>query len=259
MTLDAQWIDASILILAGLFGLLGILFALQGLFGGRNRSRYGVGRLRARRAAMTRFLQGVGLLVVAIVLFGVQQFFQRRDEPAAVELQPTTLPTVRPTDMPPSTDSALTEQLPTPDAITTEPPPATDAPLPEPETVTEEEAVAQPTVEVVVEQLVTDEAVAEPTTEQAEPTPEQTEPTVEPTPVPTDTPTKPPYDAEVRVVGGVNLRDAPNGEVVVLIEDGSGVFLLEGLERAGRYAWQKIRTLDGVEGWVAEQFLFPVE
>ena len=228
---DAQLIDAGLLILTGLFCLLGIIFMVQGLFGGRSRSRYGVGRLRARRAAMSRFLQGVGLLVVALVVFGVWLRYQPGGAEPELEAVPTLLPTVAATEPPPTLTMTAETELPTPDVATEAAP--TDEPLPEP---TEAEVSAEPT----------------------EP-PATAEPTEEPTPAPTDTPTKPPYDAEVRVVGGVNLRDSPNGNVLVLIEDGEGVFLLEGRERAGRYAWQKVRTLDGTDGWVAEQFLVIVE
>ncbi|MGB1250855.1 MAG: SH3 domain-containing protein [Candidatus Promineifilaceae bacterium] len=245
MTLDAQQLlDAGMLILAGLFGLLGLLFAFQGLFGGRNRSRYGVGRLRARREAMSRFVQGLGLLLVALLLLGVWYRFQSAGE-LVLDAEPGLFATVEPTPEVLLTETTLTE-LPTPD-VPTVTPMLTNTSLPEPEAVEAE----------VVE---TDSAETTETTEPT-PTPESIpeEPTEEPTPAPTDTPTKPPYDAEVRVVGGVNLRDSPNGNVLILVEDGEGVFILEGRERAGRYAWQEVRTLDGTIGWVAEQFLVLVE
>jgi len=70
--------------------------------------------------------------------------------------------------------------------------------------------------------------------------------------------------ARVSAVGGVWLRDAPNGGTIEVLPQETIVEFLEGREFSGSYEWQKVRVLntppgsEGLidqEGWVAAQFL----
>lgn len=79
-------------------------------------------------------------------------------------------------------------------------------------------------------------------------------PVVEPTP----------QRARVAAVGGVWLRDAPNGGTIQVLPQETTVELLEGHEFAGSYDWQKVQVVSAppgsdalvnLEGWVASQFL----
>jgi hypothetical protein len=101
-------------------------------------------------------------------------------------------------------------------------------------------------------------------------------PTDAPQPAVTDVPQLPPAPTEslpveptpqvasVVAVGGVWLRDAPNGGTVVLLPQDSVVELLQGLESAGDYDWQHVRVVSvpfgsdaqvDQEGWVAAEYL----
>jgi hypothetical protein len=73
-----------------------------------------------------------------------------------------------------------------------------------------------------------------------------------------------PQTATVNAVGGVWLRDAPNGGTIGVLPQGSVVQFLEGREFVGSYDWQRVRVLNtpaggealvNQEGWVALQFL----
>jgi hypothetical protein len=66
--------------------------------------------------------------------------------------------------------------------------------------------------------------------------------------------------ARVTVVGGLWLRDAPNGGTIEVLPEQTIVEFLEGREAAGNFEWQKVRVLntppgsEGLvdqEGWVA--------
>lgn len=103
---------------------------------------------------------------------------------------------------------------------------------------------AAPTVEPTVE--------ASPTSPPASPSPEATI-------APTDTPT--PATAVVSSGVGVWLRGAPSttGEQLKWLLDGTEVTLLAGQETADEFLWQQVRTENGVEGWVAGNYLAPNE
>ena len=58
---------------------------------------------------------------------------------------------------------------------------------------------------------------------------------------------------------GVNLRDAPGGEVIQGLVDGTLVQPYPGSEEeAVGLHWLHVVTLDGVEGWLALNNLIPV-
>jgi hypothetical protein len=75
---------------------------------------------------------------------------------------------------------------------------------------------------------------------------------------PTMTPTPPP--AVIFGTGGLGalLRDAPNGEALGGLIEGSTVLVLGGPQLVGGQAWWNIRTSDGLEGWVLGTFLATV-
>lgn len=217
---SVQSIDLAILVLAGLFLLVGLIYFFRGLVGRDPSSLYGVQRQSARRSAFVQLLQGVGLLMVAGALFSVYLGFQNQS--VAVVEPPA--PTVAPT-LPVAVVEPTAEPTPLP-TNTSEPPTPVIAVV---ETLT-------PTLETVT---------LEPTA------------TLEPTQEPTATPL--PYDATVSVIGGLNMRDAPNGNLLLLLEDGTPVNLLEGRESAGAFMWQQVETLEGDAGWVVEEFLILTE
>jgi hypothetical protein len=107
-------------------------------------------------------------------------------------------------------------------------------------------------------------------------------PTDPPQPAVTDVPQLPPAPTEalpveptpqiatVVALGGVWLRDAPNGGTIALVPQDSVVELLQGLEAAGDYDWQQVRVISvppgsgaqgapiaqvDQQGWVAAEYL----
>ncbi len=230
---DTQIIDFGILVLAGLFLLVGLILFFRGLVGRDPASLYGVQRQVARRAAYVRLLQGAGLIGVAALLFFAYLGFQGRS-PILPADSDEGLPTA--TNAPPTESQEVVRTIPLeqPTLVATQ-----DVALPQVTVVSPTETPPPPPTEIVV--------VEEPTAE----------PTELPTEIPTETPL--PYDAVVSVIGGLNLRDAPNGNLIVRLDDGQPVNLLAGREAAGAYMWQQIETLDGTVGWVVEEFLVLAE
>ena len=78
------------------------------------------------------------------------------------------------------------------------------------------------------------------------------------TPQPTVTPTVVTCRAVVEGSGasGIYLRDAPQGEQLVILAEGTLLTVLpdEPVE-AGGFVWRKVRAVGGEEGWAAEEFL----
>lgn len=86
-------------------------------------------------------------------------------------------------------------------------------------------------------------------------------PTGTPTPEPTPTSTPAPTTAVVRSGVGVWLRSAPglNSEQVEWLLDETVVVLLDRRETVDDFEWQEVRLADGNTGWVAVDYLVPVE
>lgn len=90
---------------------------------------------------------------------------------------------------------------------------------------------------------------------------EQFPPTASPTsltPQPTETATPTVCRGVVEGTGGngLRMRDAPNGEELVVLADGTLLTVLEDAPtEAGGVIWRKVRAVGGEEGWVAEDFL----
>lgn len=84
-------------------------------------------------------------------------------------------------------------------------------------------------------------------------------PTASPTVTPTPTLTPTPIEGETAVIntGGSTLwvRRTPGGQPLSLVRNGDLVVLSSGHANQGGILWQEIRTVDGVLGWVQEEFL----
>ena len=89
-----------------------------------------------------------------------------------------------------------------------------------------------------------------PPTETPIPTPDLSLPT------PTVTPIVCRASIENTSGNGLTLRDAPGGEQVRILPEGSIVTLVaEDPAEVNNFVWRKVRVLGGEEGWVAEEFL----
>jgi len=86
-------------------------------------------------------------------------------------------------------------------------------------------------------------------------------PTPEPTsltPAPTATVTPTVCRAVVEGTGGngIYLRDAPQGEQLVILPEGTLLTVLEDAPvEAGGLVWRRVRAVGGEEGWAAQDFL----
>jgi len=82
------------------------------------------------------------------------------------------------------------------------------------------------------------------------PTPSMTpSPTITPTPIEGET-------AEIDTSGSTLwIRRMPGGQPIVLVRDGDVVIPLSGHANQGGILWQEVRTVDGIRGWVQEEFL----
>jgi hypothetical protein len=107
--------------------------------------------------------------------------------------------------------------------------------------------------------LPVDSATAEPTnTVEATATPEPTlTPTPTVTPLPTLTPTPISGQTAVIDIGGGNvwLLRSPGGQNLVILGNGETVIVLDGRANQGGSLWQEIMNVNGVVGWIQEEFL----
>jgi hypothetical protein len=107
--------------------------------------------------------------------------------------------------------------------------------------------------------LPVDSATAEPTnTVEATATPEPTlTPTPTVTPLPTLTPTPISGQTAVIDIGGGNvwLLRSPGGQILVILGNGETVIVLDGRANQGGSLWQEIMNVNGVVGWIQEEFL----
>jgi hypothetical protein len=84
-------------------------------------------------------------------------------------------------------------------------------------------------------------------------------PIASPTVEPTATPSPTPIDEPTAVIGAGTstlwIRRTPGGQNLALLSRGDRVILLAGHANYGGRLWQEVRTLDGVLGWVQEEYL----
>jgi hypothetical protein len=82
-------------------------------------------------------------------------------------------------------------------------------------------------------------------------------PSPTPTPLPSPTPTPAPQTARVSSEVGVWLRSAPgiDSEQLQWLLEGTLLIVLEGRETADNLEWQQVQLTNGVEGWVAAEFI----
>lgn len=75
--------------------------------------------------------------------------------------------------------------------------------------------------------------------------------------IPTSTPTRIICRAVVESVNGLRLRDAPGGQEIDILSDGSILTLVtdEPPTEVDGITWRKVRPVIGDEGWVAEEFI----
>lgn len=215
-----QFLNFGIMAVAIVLLLVGLSMLFGGLFGRNRRGQYQVQRFRAQRNSMIQALRGVAVLALGAALFGVGFYFQYGTTQRASAVEPT-LPT------------------------------ATQAPVQEPTVQSLPTATAEPLPTATATVVAEEEATAVPPP--ATPTAVAPEPTPTATTIPTATPI--PYDAYVNVVGGLNMRDTPNGLVTVLLPNGTGMTMLNQAIAAGPFLWQKVLSESGDEGWVAEDFI----
>lgn len=224
-------INIGLLALSMFFILTGVLKFMRGMQSRSRRFAYDVGRMAARGSAFWSWLQGFVFLSIGVALFAFWAFYN----PAAAQLEPEITPTVEPTE---------TVVKPT-------------IPLERDDAGENEAAVeAEPAVVEAQPQPTNVPVQAQPTNTPLPPQPTvpltPTLPTA--TPLPTPTP-GPATDGTVDIIGGLYLRNNPNGEVVVLLENGSGVFFLGGEQEDGAYTWIEIEAVTGEVGWVAKDFV----
>jgi hypothetical protein len=82
-------------------------------------------------------------------------------------------------------------------------------------------------------------------------------PTVDPN-IPTPTATAVVCRAAIEETGGsgLTLRDAPGGEEVRILAEGTVLTVLpDEPQEVNNFVWRRVRVIGGDEGWVAEQFL----
>jgi hypothetical protein len=82
-------------------------------------------------------------------------------------------------------------------------------------------------------------------------------PTPTETPVPTLTPTPITGQTAVIDIGGGNvwLHRSPGGQNLIILSSGDIVIVLNGRANQGGILWQEVMTVNGVVGWIQEEFL----
>lgn len=157
----------------------------------------------------------------------------------------STPPTPTFTSAAPQTPASGAFGGPPPGAESEETPQEETAPLSTPETPAAGETPAAPVPTTTATATTTPSPTSTPTNT----------PTV--TPTPTLTPT--PIEGETAVIqtGGSTLwvRRSPGGQQLSLVRNGDVVVLQSGHAHQGGILWQEVRTVDGVLGWVQEEFL----
>jgi hypothetical protein len=215
-------LDLVVSILASVSILFTLYFAWKAYqsYSQTSHETYSVGQQRARVATQVNLVWSLVLLVISLILFGVSGL-----NLGPAEAEP--LPSI--TDTPPLAETVTGEATTAVDPLTTPTATPTLAPL----------------VTVDLGQTATATTAAAP-------------PTLTSAPIaPTGTPTSAPATAVVSSGVGVWLRAEPStaGEQLEWLLDGTVVTVMPGLQQADDFEWQQVRTADGIEGWVATDFI----
>lgn len=257
----------------GLAGLGALLFMLLSLIAQSPQlmRRLGLSRLRLelRSRAFTGYAFALLLLAMAFYLSGVPLGGQ--SSPTSVNQQDIGS-SLNETQV---VDSSTLEDLPTTanslavTAITPETGAFTGPP--EPITPTPEAQLTRVEPEITITQVVTNqppsEEINEPGLEPSEiPTVANTS-TATPTPSPTQSPT--PSMTPTRIQGATTtlstsgstiwLKRSPGGQNVALVRDGDQVILMAGHANQAGMMWRQIQTLDGIVGWIREEYLQTID
>ena len=218
----AEVLDLVVSFLAGVSILFTLYFAWKAFraYSQTSYETYGVGQQRARVAAQVNVAWCIVLLIISLILLGVSglSFGPAEAEPLA--------------------------------PVTATPSP-TDTIVPEPTTAVS--PIITPTTTPTLAPLATIDLG-----ETATATTVAAPPTFTSAPVaPTDTPTAVPATAVVSSGVGVWLRAEPStsGEQLEWLLDGTVLTVLAGLQRADNFEWQQVLTSEGIEGWVATDFI----
>jgi len=126
------------------------------------------------------------------------------------------------------------------------------------------EELAEPVGE---EAEVRNEATSTPT---ASPSPSRTPspssaitPTLTPTNTATPSLTPTPIQGETQQINTRGstlwLKRSPGGQNIALLHDGDIVLVLSGHANQGGIVWREVRTLEGIGGWLPEEYLLPLE
>ncbi len=208
--------------LLALGSLIAVIYFFGRAFSSRvkaSKEKYSVGEFERYRDMKLDIMRGVAAAIVGLILLGVYGIMPRSAKTAESELVETAVP-------------ALT---------------ATTAVTPSP-TVTA----------IVIPTMAPGTAVVFPTaTTESPPSPVETTAPITATEPPSPVPTESANTAVVNSGVGVWLRDAPttNSEQLEWLLDGVVLTLLDGQQTADGFDWQEVRTVAGVDGWVAADFL----
>lgn len=257
-------IDLGLLVFATFFILIGVVQIMRGVQERSRRFAYDVGRMNAAGKSTWQLLSGAILLSVGVVLFSIWAFdnptrsaAKAQDEPIATRsatktrVKPT-LELLRDRDGENENDTDDENGSSDPEAETLQTIDLAQTPVAE-----EDSANAGATETNALEQALPTRAPTEIAATPTLPLPATIAPIVPTnTPLPTPIPT-PIYDGTVNIIGGLNMRAAPEGAIVTLLENGSGVFFAGGNVEQGNYVWIEVETPDGQVGWVAQDFIVP--
>jgi hypothetical protein len=218
---EGEIVQAVLSVIIPLLGAIGILAAI--FFGLRalssrlqvNKEAYSVGQLETRRSMQKDMIWAALSLIVGLIFLGVYTLLPD----SMVEAEPEPTPTIEVTAESAPTDTVSTEE--------TAVPQATNSPTPAP--FPESQVTVLPSA-----------------------TPIPTDP-----PAPTDTPEPELQTAVVSSGVGVYLRDNPGVSALDLqwLLEGTPLEVLPEQADADGYTWVLVRTTDGVEGWVATDFI----
>lgn len=218
-------VDLAISILASVAILFTFYFAWKAFrsYSQTSHETYGVGQQQARVSMQTNMVWSVMLLFISLILWGVSGLSFGPVEAEQPQLTPADTPGVVGTPVLEATSAVIPTNLNSTPTAT-----PTLAPL--------------ATVDAGVTPLAT--LISEP-------------PTFTPPAQPSPTVTAAVATAVVSSGVGVWLRATPGtaGEQLEWLLDGTLVTVLPGKQQADDFEWQQVRTISGVEGWVAVDFI----